>query len=110
MVREALDTRMLLEKVGIRATVVNCSTVNPMDEAMLLRLADKPMFTMEEHMLRGGFGSAVCAWCAVHGKAAPKKMFGISDEFVTHGKRVLLLRDLGLLPEQMADHIERILK
>ncbi len=110
MVREALDTRELLKEQGIDAAVVNCSTVCPMDEGMLRRMADRPLFTMEEHMLTGGFGSAVCAWCARSGKSAPRKMFGIGDEFVTHGKRVLLLRDLGLLPEQMVQTIKNALK
>ena len=110
MVREALDTSALLKAQGISAAVVNCSTVSPMDEDMLRRLADRPMFTMEEHMLTGGFGAAVCSWCVTNGLPTPKKMFGIGDDFVSHGKRVLLLRDLGLLPEQMAQAIQRILK
>lgn len=110
MVREALDTSALLKAQGISAAVVNCSTVSPMDEDMLRRLADRPMFTMEEHMLTGGFGAAVCGWCVTNGLPTPKKMFGIGDDFVSHGKRVLLLRDLGLLPEQMAQAIQRILK
>ena len=110
MVREALDTSALLKAQGISAAVVNCSTVSPMGEDMLRRLADRPMFTMEEHMLTGGFGAAVCSWCVTNGLPTPKKMFGIGDDFVSHGKRVLLLRDLGLLPEQMAQAIQRILK
>ncbi|MBE5768246.1 MAG: 1-deoxy-D-xylulose-5-phosphate synthase [Clostridiales bacterium] len=105
MVREALDTRLLLKEVGISAEVVNCSTVKPLDEAWLSAMEGKPVFTMEEHALEGGFGASVCGWCSRMDKPAPAGMFGIGDDFVPHGKRVLLLEHQNLLPEQMAQSI-----
>ena len=110
MVREAIDTSALLEKKRIHAEVINCSTVRPVDERTLLRLKDKPVFTMEEHMHGGGFGAQVCTWAAANGLPAPRHMFAIDDVFVPHGKRVQLLELQGLLPEQMAQVIEENLK
>ena len=46
-----------LEKQNIRCTVVNCSTIKPLDGAFLSSVpGDSFVFTMEEHMLTGGFG------------------------------------------------------
>ena len=51
MVAEAIEVRDLLEKRGIHASLVNCRSVKPMDEKMLRQLANRPIVTMEEHVL-----------------------------------------------------------
>lgn len=109
MVAEALETRDQLVKLGVDAAVVNCSTVKPLDEDMLLSLADKPIITMEEHMLTGGFGSAVSAFCVGEELPGPVLSFGIADTFVQHGRRDQLMKYLGLEPEQMARRISHVL-
>ncbi|MBE5804604.1 MAG: 1-deoxy-D-xylulose-5-phosphate synthase [Clostridiales bacterium] len=105
MVAEALDTRDKLMQYGISAAVVNCSTVKPMDEDMLRSLKDKPFVTLEEHMLTGGFGSAVSAFCVAEEMPGPMLSFGIADTFVQHGRRDQLMKYLGLEPSQMARRI-----
>ena len=110
MVEEALRTAELLAGAGVRASVVSCSTVSPMDEALLLSLWGRPLVTMEEHVLQGGFGSAVCLWCARHGQPAPMLTLGIDGQFVTHGSRDRLLAMLGLDPAHMAERIRAALK
>ena len=110
MVELALETRSLLERKGVHAAVVNCSTVKPMDEGMLRRLSDRPMVTMEEHVLIGGFGSAVSAFCVGEELHGPVLSFGIHDTFVQHGRRDQLLKYLGLEPRQMAGRILSVLK
>ena len=110
MVELALETRSLLERKGVRAAVVNCSTVKPMDEDMLRRLSGRPMVTMEEHVLTGGFGSAVSAFCVGEELPGPVLSFGIHDTFVQHGRRDQLLKYLGLEPRQMSGRILSVLK
>ena len=110
MVELALETRSLLERKSVHAAVVNCSTVKPMDEGMLRRLSDRPMVTMEEHVLIGGFGSAVSAFCVGEELHGPVLSFGIHDTFVQHGRRDQLLKNLGLEPRQMAGRILSVLK
>ena len=110
MVELALETRNLLARKGIHAAVVNCSTVKPLDEAMLRRLSDRPVVTMEEHVLIGGFGSAVSAFCVGEELPGPVLSFGIHDTFVQHGRRDKLLKYLGLEPRQMAGRILSVLK
>ncbi|MBQ8161271.1 MAG: 1-deoxy-D-xylulose-5-phosphate synthase [Clostridia bacterium] len=109
MVREAVDAAELLKKRGISVQVYNCSTVSPLDEKTLKSL-NMPVFTMEEHVLKGGFFSSICAFDALNHLALPMGCFGIPDSYVQHGGRSQLLKALGLLPEQMADVIETKLR
>ena len=110
MVAEAIEVRDLLEKRGIHAALVNCRSVKPMDEKMLRQLANRPIVTMEEHVLTGGFGSVVCAFLSGEGLPAPMLSFGIPDTFVQHGRRDQLLKYLGLTPELMTQRIVIALK
>jgi 1-deoxy-D-xylulose-5-phosphate synthase len=110
MVAEAIEVRDLLEKRGIHASLVNCRSVKPMDEKMLYQLANRPIVTMEEHVLTGGFGSVVCAFLSGEGLPAPMLSFGIPDTFVQHGRRDQLLKYLGLTPELMTQRIVIALK
>lgn len=104
MVEEAVALHDLLAKKGFRARLVNCSSVKPMDEAMLMEL-DGPYVTIEEHVRTGGFGAAVCSCMQQEGRAAPMICFAIADTFVQHGGRSQLLRYLGLDAAQMAQRI-----
>ena len=105
MVREALDTADLLKADGISARVVNCSTIKPLDADLLREISDRPVVTMEEHVLLGGFGSLIETWYAQEEITVSTLSFGIPDMYVQHGSRGKLLKYLGLLPEQMAQRI-----
>ena len=110
MVESALEMRELLAKHHLTAAVVNCSTVKPMDEDMLRRMADRPLITLEEHALAGGFGEAVCAWCVSEELPPPALNLGVPDTFVQHGDREQLLKYLGLQPKQMAQRVRAVLE
>ena len=81
-----------------------------MDEALLRSVADKPVFTLEEHVHTGGFGAAVCSYCAENKLPAPAKIFALPDAFITHGNRAKLLDDCGLTAEQIVADIINILQ
>lgn len=111
MVELGLETGQILENEhGIKMTVVNCSTVNPLDEEMLHELANKPLITLEEHVLAGGFGSSVCEFCQHEGLPAPALLLGVPNTFVQHGSRAQLLKYLSLQPHQMAERIAAALQ
>lgn len=110
MVAPALETAELLAKKGVNTAVVNCSSVKPMDEDMLFRLDGTPLFTMEEHVLTGGFGCAVCAFCMGNDLAVPLITFGVPNTFVQHGRHDQLMKYLGLQPKQMAQRIAAALR
>lgn len=106
MVETAIEVHDLLAEQGIYARLVDCASVKPMDEALLREIADKPVFTLEEHVRTGGFGAAVCNFAAENYLPAPKKCFALPDAFVTHGNRTLLLDKLGLSAEKIAADIK----
>ncbi len=102
MVRAALKTASMLEKEGLALSVINCSSIRPADPEMLSALKDIPLFTMEEHMITGGFGMFVTESCVRAGLRPPVYLFAVRDQFPAHGKHDLLMRDAGLDPESMA--------
>ena len=110
MVETAMRVRTLLEEQGVSVSLVNCSTVKPLDLPLLRRLTQRPYVTLEEHMLTGGFGAAVCEACAREKLAPPALMIGIPDIFVQHGSRRALMEMLELRPEQIARRIMETLR
>lgn len=92
-VSEALKAEQILTERGLGVSVVNCRFVKPIDSALICRLAAEipRVITIEEHMLHGGFGSAVLECLAdagVHGCLV--RRIGIADTFVGHGPQDLL--------------------
>ncbi len=112
ILEECLEAAKLLSRDGIEARVINASTIKPLDEKCLLHLAKKqmPLFTVEEHFLSGGFGSAVAEFCAANRLPAPAAMIGLPDAFVPHGSRKLLLKRYGLDGESIAKRVKGALK
>ncbi len=80
------------------ATVVNMRFVKPLDEALVLDLAarHRGIVTLEENVVSGGAGSAVCELLAVARVALPVLNIGIPDRFIEHGSRDDCLRAAGL--------------
>ena len=109
ILKECREAAELLKARGIRAGLINASTVRPLDEKRLRQLAADgiPVVTVEEHMLCSGFGSAVAAFCAREGLPAPRAMIGIEDAFVPHGCRSGLLKRLRLDAEGIAARMEK---
>ncbi|MFC1878030.1 1-deoxy-D-xylulose-5-phosphate synthase, partial [Thermodesulfobacteriota bacterium] len=60
-VNESLSAHTQLKAEGIKATVVNCRFIKPLDAELIGELAGriKKVITVEENVLHGGFGSAV---------------------------------------------------
>lgn len=61
MTQRALQVAELLKDAGIATNVVHVHTLKPLDHVTIARLARRAnaIFTLEEHMLTGGLGSAV---------------------------------------------------
>ncbi|MBQ4581165.1 MAG: 1-deoxy-D-xylulose-5-phosphate synthase [Clostridia bacterium] len=109
MVETGIAVRDQLAEKGIHACLVNCASVKPMDEDLLRKLADKPVFTLEEHVRTGGFGASVCSFCATEKLPPPAKVFALPEAFISHGSRELLLEKLGMSAEKIAEEIIKTL-
>ena len=99
MVYPALDAARRLAALGLELTVVNARFAKPVDEDTVVRLAAGHPFvlTVEEHVLQGGFGSAILEAASLAGADVRKFVrLGIPDRFIEHGARPKLLEILGL--------------
>ncbi len=95
-VQQALKAREILATEGIFATVINARFVKPLDQTLLLAKAAglKRIITVEEHVLAGGFGSAVLELFMDHGLTdLHVKRIGIDDCFVEHGPQAVLKKE-----------------
>lgn len=107
LLRQGLEAAELLKQEGIDLMLVNASSIKPLDEKMLRFFSENriPVFTAEESALAGGFGSAVTEYCLGSGLTPPRRLLGIPDAFVPHGKREMMLERVGLSPRAIADAI-----
>ena len=81
------------------ATLINMRFIKPLDEALLLKLAEKhtAFITVEENTVAGGAGSAVAEFLNGNGiNNHPLLHMGIPDQFIEHGSRQDCLVAAGL--------------
>lgn len=100
MVQSAMQVAEKLAKQGISAGVVNMRFAKPIDKELLVEQAKEygKIITLEEGVLQGGVGSAVLETlneAQLLDKCEVLNL-GIPDEFVLHGDKKLLFRDLEL--------------
>ena len=100
MVQSAVQAADKLKEHGIDAGVVNMRFAKPLDKELLIEHAKRygKIVTLEEGVLAGGVGSEVLEILDDAGllQQCAVLRLGIPDEFVTHGDKKLLFRDLGL--------------
>jgi len=82
----------------INATVANMRFVKPLDEDLVLALANthELLVTLEENAVAGGAGSAVNECLAAHGVQINVLNLGIPDQYIQHGSREETLVEAGL--------------
>ncbi len=98
MVKPALDAAIDLAKDKISCEVINCRFIQPMDEKYLKSVTKKfnKIITIEEGVINGGFGDGVSGWLTDNNYSGNIKRIGIPNEFITHGNRDILLKEIGL--------------
>ena len=104
MVSEALEAAKLLEEKGVKARVVNVSTIKPLDTETVLKAAKECKFivTSEEHSVIGGLGSAVSEYLSeVHPAKVVKH--GIQDVFGQSADGETMLTNYGLRAKDIAE-------
>jgi 1-deoxy-D-xylulose-5-phosphate synthase len=106
----SLYAAAILEKEGISAGVVNMRFVKPLDADLLRKLLQQThnFVTVEEHVLAGGFGSAVME--SLEGVDVQIHRIGIPDHFIEHGSQSALRDMVGLTPEKIAKSTLEFLK
>ncbi|MET4025315.1 1-deoxy-D-xylulose-5-phosphate synthase [Marinobacter sp. MBR-99] len=92
---------------SLNATVADMRFVKPLDEDLVLELAEKHdlLVTLEENVVAGGAGSAVTECLNNREVMLPILQLGLPDRFVDHGKHGELLKECGLDPEGIRNAI-----
>ncbi len=103
-----LAARELMDE-GIRVAVVNARWAKPLDETLFLHLAKHVgrLVTIEDHVLAGGFGSAVLELLESRGmRDVPVHVIALPDKFVEHGAPAILKELYGL----SSAHIKEVIR
>ena len=108
MVSKALEAAEKLEADGISASVVNMSSIKPIDEDLIITMASTTgaIVTAEEHSILGGLGSAV-AEIVCEREPVPVMRVGMRGKFGSSGKPEELLEYYGMSATAIADAAHR---
>ncbi len=111
MVAHALQAADLLANEEVRARVINCHTIKPLDRATLVAAAKETgaVVTAEEHTVLGGLGGAV-AELLVQTHPVPMRFVGVDDRFGTSGDPAELLKAFHLMPEDIVKAAKEVLR
>jgi 1-deoxy-D-xylulose-5-phosphate synthase len=112
MVRPALEAAEQLVADGVDLMVINARFIKPLDRELVLSAADGGMiFTVEENVLQGGFGTAVMELLEEEGREGVHVVrMGFPDAFIEQGEQPDLRRAYGLDAAGIAARIRETLK
>jgi 1-deoxy-D-xylulose-5-phosphate synthase len=89
MVAIALEVCEKLKKAGRSFTLVNARFIKPLDEELLVGLSKKHklIYTMEDNVVSGGFGSSVLEFLSRMKADVDVRIIGYDDSFIPHGEK-----------------------
>ena len=107
MVQTAVQVREKLPDKGINATVVNARFVCPLDTECLDRLSRDHQWivTMEENVLKGGFGEACGDYLLAKHEDVRLIHVGVPDVYVEHGGVDQLKKTLHMDADSIVERI-----
>lgn len=112
LVQESLQAIENLKDRGIDVTLVNISTLKPLDETLILEQARKngAVITAEDHNKIGGLGQAIGDVLLENGISVPFHKVAARDLFAETGTKAQLFEKYGLSANHVASAIESIVK
>jgi transketolase len=112
MVQESLKAMELLEAENINPTLVNISTIKPIDSQLIVDQARKngAVVTAEDHNIIGGLGDAVLEVLSDNDITVPVKRIGVKDTFAETGSMEELYAKYGLSAEHIQSTVKSLLK
>ena len=110
MVSHALEAQKQLAQENIQISVVNASSIKPLDTETIRSVGQKTgaILTVEEHSVIGGLGGAVAE--ALSEDLIPIYRMGVQDQFGQSGTAEALLKHYQLMPEDIVRQVKEILK
>lgn len=112
MVQESLVAMEALEKENIHVTLVNISTLKPIDRELVIKQANNHDFviTAEDHNYIGGLGDAVGEVLLDAQISKPFKRIAVKDKFAETGTGPELFEKYGLSHNHIAQAVRDALK
>ena len=106
----ALEAAEALAREGIQVSVLNMSTIKPLDEDAIIRAARETgaVVTAENHNFINGLGSAV-AEVLVENEPVPMRRVGIRDLFTESAPYDQLFQKYGLTSEAVQNAVHDVL-
>lgn len=101
--------KLIEEKTGVKATVINPYYITGVDKEMLesLKADHKTVITLEDGVLEGGFGEKIARF---YGDSDVKTLcFGLEKKFYDRYDPAEVLKENHLTPEQIAEDVIKIL-
>jgi 1-deoxy-D-xylulose-5-phosphate synthase len=108
MLWPALEAAESLARKGIQAAVIDPRSIKPLDTITLADIARTTgaLLTVEDHVLAGGFGSAVMEFLQTEGMHHIKvESMGFPDRFIEHGTQTRLFQEYGLTAEGIEQRV-----
>ena len=107
MLGTALEVAQTLD-----ATVVNMRFVKPLDEDLVLAMAERHelLVTLEENSIQGGAGSAVNEYLMQVGNPVRVLNLGLPDRFIEHATQLEQLSEAGLDASGILAAVKRVLQ
>ena len=90
-----------------KISVVNARVVKPLDVKMLEEIKDKPIITLEDNVLSGGFGSAVSEYLVNKGYKTDLKIMALNDGVIKQAGVERQLELNGISVESLVDAIKK---
>ena len=108
MLKEIVDIEAELLRRGLDGTIVNCSSIRPLDENFILNEFSKyeNIFTFEDGYERGGFGNEVVRFLNEKKMKININIIALDSVAIPHGSRNVLLEDYGLRGKKLIERIE----
>lgn len=109
---EAVKAADLLLKDNIKVSVVNFSTIKPINKDFLLEISKKfkKIITVEEHNVHCGLGSAIAEVISSFGNTNTMKIIGLYDTFGESGTDQSLIKKFELDGESLYKKIKEFIK
>ena len=101
--------KLIEEKTGVKATVINPYYITGVDKEMLesLKADHKTVITLEDGVLEGGFGEKIARF---YGDSDVKTLcFGLEKKFYDRYDPAEVLKENHLTPEQIAEDVIKTL-
>jgi transketolase len=111
MVQESLLAADFLKTENISATVINISTLKPLDEKFIIEQTNihGAVITAEDHNIIGGLCEALSQCLVKHQIAVPFESVGVRDIFAETGSGAELYDKYGLSSKYIARSIKNVL-